>query len=70
MLSATVAIALTGRCAADGSVKPTVPFERGEILERLQLLEEENSGLQQLVCHLLRRNESLRTQLRLRQQEI
>jgi hypothetical protein len=38
--------------------------ENGEIHDRLQLLEQENSDLQQLVCHLLQKNESLRMQLR------
>lgn len=69
MLSATLAIAVTERGADNASVKLAVPFERVEILERLQLLEQQNSGLQELVCHLLRRNESLRTQLRLWHQE-
>ena len=44
--------------------------KNGEILERLQLLEQENSDLQQLVCHLLHRNECLRMQLQRRQEEI
>jgi hypothetical protein len=34
--------------------------KNGEILERLQLLEQENRDLRQLVCHLLQKNESLR----------
>ena len=41
-----------------------------EILERLQLLEQENSDLRQLVCDLLQKNESLRMQLRRKQEEI
>jgi hypothetical protein len=44
--------------------------KNGEILERLQLLEQENSDLQQLVCHLLQRNECLRMQLQRGQEEI
>jgi hypothetical protein len=63
MLSATLAIALTERYADDASMKLAFPFEPAQFVERLQLLEQENSGLQQLVCHLLRKNESLRTQL-------
>jgi hypothetical protein len=70
MLSATLVDTLTERCADGAWLKPPVPFEPGEILERLKLLEQENSDLQQLVCQLLRENESLRVQLRCRQEKI
>lgn len=43
--------------------------KNGKILERLQLLEQENSDLQQLVCHLLQKNECMRMQLWRMQQE-
>ena len=43
--------------------------KNGEILERLQLLEQENSDLQQLVCHLLQKNEYMRMQLRRMREE-
>jgi hypothetical protein len=70
MLSATLVDTLTERCRNGVWMTPPVPFEPSEIFERLRLLEQENNDLQQLVCQLLRKNESLRAQLRRRHEEI